>query len=73
MKRMTYCDSLAALVLVVFFLCSLLKYYCSLLTGSSVDHYRESASVSHTTNAGFYPAKQSWEFLPGGVHKVGNI
>lgn len=38
-----------------------------------MDHYRDSASVSHATNAGFCPAKQSWEFLPGAVDKVGNI
>lgn len=40
---------------------------------SSMDHYRESASVSHATNAGFCPAKQIWEFLPRAADKEGNI
>ena len=31
---------------------------------SSVDHYKQSESVSHATNAGFCPGKQIWEFLP---------
>lgn len=48
------------------FLCSLLHYSCSLLTEgerSSVDRYKESASVSHATSTGLCPAKRFWEFL----------
>lgn len=40
---------------------------------SSVDHYRESASASHVTSAGFCPAKQIWEFLHRAADKEGNI
>lgn len=52
---------------------SLLHCCCSLLTGSSVDHYTESACVSHATNAGLCPAERSWESQPGAVDEVGDI
>lgn len=65
MKRMKYHDSPAALVSGVsclVFLRSLLHYGFPLLTEK--DHYEESASVSHATNAGLCPAKASGNSCP---------
>lgn len=40
---------------------------------TSVDHYRQSASASHTAIAGFCLGEQIWEFLPRAADKEGNI
>lgn len=76
MKWMKYHDSAACLgcVVPVFSPLSAALYLLFVdREGSSVDHYRESAHVSHASNAGFCPAKQFWEFLPRAVDKEGNI